>query len=173
MTDIRKWYGNGGRFVSWRMVYAPDDLETGPRQCQHAQRCPGPAAAQGRLLHHGRLQGGLVRHPHRGAHQGELQPRREPGGRAVVARRGHIRLHLTWSMDDPPQRTLCYVNETDTRAAVVWRSFAGAPDRYTTMAVAGGTGGAATPTYHPTAGEAMSTAWRYVTDHKPAPQGRE
>ena len=94
----------------------------------------------------------------------------------MVARRGHIRLHLTWSMDDPPQRTLCYVNETDTRAAVVWRSFAGAPDRYTTMAVAGGTGGtggAATPTYHPTAGEAMSTAWRYVTDHKPAPQGRE
>ena len=22
-------------------IYAPDDLETGPRQCQHAQRCPG------------------------------------------------------------------------------------------------------------------------------------
>ena len=73
MTDIRKWYGNGGRFVSWRMVYAPDDLETGPRQCQHGR--------------HGR--------------------RGDP--------------------DLPPDR----------------------------------------------AGEAMRTAWRYVTDHKPAPQGRE
>ena len=33
------------------------------------------------------------------------------------------------------------MNETDTRAAVVWRSFAGAPDRYTTMTVEGGKGG--------------------------------
>ena len=92
----------------------------------------------------------------------------------MVARRGHIRLHLTWSMAEPPQRTLCYVNETDTRAAVVWRSFDGAPDRYTTMAVEGGKGGTATPpppTYHPTATEAMSAAWRHVNGK--VSQGRE
>ena len=161
MTDIRKWYGNGGRFVSWRMVYAPDDLDTGPRQCQHAQRCPG-------LSHLPLPKGGYcitavctVR-PAPCATKAR-QPRREPA--AVVARRGHIRLHLTWSMDDPPQRTLCYVNETDTREL----------RRRARPLHDDGRGGRhgrrGDPDLPPD--QAMRTAWRYVTDHKPAPQGRE
>ena len=69
MKGIEAWYGNGGRFAPWRMVYAPDDLATGPKQVPARAALPRarpPAAAEGR-----RLQGRLVRHPHRGAHQGE------------------------------------------------------------------------------------------------------
>ena len=33
MADL--WQGR-----QWRLVYSSEDLETGPRQCQHAQRHP-------------------------------------------------------------------------------------------------------------------------------------
>lgn len=39
--ELRAWYGAGGRFAAWRLVYSPTDLDTGPRQCRHAQRAPG------------------------------------------------------------------------------------------------------------------------------------
>ena len=40
MSDLKAWCGNRG-FAAWRLVYAPDDLDTGPRQCRHAQRALG------------------------------------------------------------------------------------------------------------------------------------